>query len=139
VTRFPEAREAWRRLKFAWADYWAARVGCTLSRKARISNPYIPFSVRNAITKAIEEPGQVLPRGEGENWVELRAHWQARAALEVVLSKAATSPLFAAAIADAQGIEAGTAETVQQGSVHESPVGASRCAQPQSGVPNAIK
>jgi hypothetical protein len=116
VTRFPEAREAWRRLKFAWADYWAARVGCTLSRKVRISNPYIPFSVRDAITKAIEEPGQVLPRGEGENWVELRAHWQARAALEVMLQKAASSPLFA------QAIEARRAETLQDGSVHESAV-----------------
>ena len=29
--------------------------------------------------------------------------------------------------------EAGTAETVKQGSVHESPVGDSRCAQTQSG------
>jgi hypothetical protein len=87
------------------------------SRSGIPNAPYVAFSVRDAVMRAIEEPGLIVSRcGEEGKWIEHRAHWQARAALEVMLQKAASSPLFA------QAIEARRAETLQDGSVHESAV-----------------
>jgi hypothetical protein len=42
------------------------------------------FSKRIRVRDAIADPSSVLPRGEGDGWREEYAHWQTRAALQVL-------------------------------------------------------
>ena len=83
---------------------------------------HILFSTRARVSKAISDPSSVCERLHGDGWVEDGGHWQARAALEIVLREAARSLSFA------QAIEARRAATENTDAVHESAV-AKPCAQ----------